>query len=109
MNVSDEELVKKVQAGDTESFSVLADRWADRAYNLALGMVKNAADAEEVVQEGFLNAYRALPRFRHGSLFGTWLFRIITNAALIRLRKSAREVFIEGPEDDDGHSDCLAP
>ncbi len=103
MQVSDEELVRKVQAGDAESFSVLADRWADRAYTLALGMVKNAADAEDVVQESFLNAYRALPRFKHGSLFGTWLFRIITNSALVRLRKSAREVFIEGPEDDDGH------
>ena len=103
MQVSDEELVRKAQVGDAESFSVLADRWADRAYNLALGMVKNAADAEEVVQESFLNAYRALPRFKLGSSFGTWLYRIITNAALIRLRKSAREVFIEETQENNGH------
>ncbi len=97
---SDEDLVLRVQKGDADSFSVLADRWADRAYNLALSMVKNTADAEEVVQEGLLNAFRALPRFKHGSSFGTWLYRIITNAALIRLRKSAREVFLDGADED---------
>jgi RNA polymerase sigma-70 factor (ECF subfamily) len=100
VNLSDEELVTRVQNGDGDAFSLLADRWADRAYNLALSMVKNTADAEEVVQEGFLNAFRALPRFKHGSSFGTWLYRIITNAALVRLRKSAREVFLDGADED---------
>jgi RNA polymerase sigma-70 factor (ECF subfamily) len=102
VRLSDEELVTRVQGGDADSFSVLADRWADRAYNLALSMVKNTADAEEVVQEAFLSAYRALPRFQRGSSFGTWLYRIVTNAALVRLRKTAREVFLNGPEEAAG-------
>jgi RNA polymerase sigma-70 factor (ECF subfamily) len=100
--VSDDQLVERAQGGDTGAFSALADRWADRAYNLALSMVKNVDDAEEVVQESFLNAYRALPRFRRGSAFGTWLYRIVTNMALVKLRKSAREVFLEGPDEENG-------
>jgi RNA polymerase sigma-70 factor (ECF subfamily) len=103
MRVSDEELVTRVQGGDTESFSELADRWADHAYGLALSIVKKPEDAEDVVQEAFLSAFRSIPRFKHGSTFGTWLYRIVTNAALVRIRKSAREVFLDGPEEDNGH------
>lgn len=102
MELSDEELASRTQAGDKEAFAVLVDRWADRSYNLAVRMVKNVEDAEDVVQEGFFNAYRALPRFKHGSTFGTWLYRIITNTALVKMRKSAREVFLDGAEGDDG-------
>jgi RNA polymerase sigma-70 factor (ECF subfamily) len=103
MRVSDEELVTRVQGGDTESFSELADRWADRAYGLALSIVKKPEDAEDVVQEAFLSAYRSIPRFKHGSTFGTWLYRIVTNTALVKIRKSAREVFLDGPEEGNGH------
>ncbi|MCK4546117.1 MAG: RNA polymerase sigma factor RpoE, partial [Candidatus Eisenbacteria sp.] len=76
MEISDGELVSRVQGGDREAFSLLADRWADRSYNLALSIVKKPEDAEDAVQEAFLKAYRSLPRFRHGSTFGTWLYRI---------------------------------
>jgi RNA polymerase sigma-70 factor (ECF subfamily) len=99
--VSDEQLVLRAQDGQKEAFALLVDRWADRAYNLASSMVKRPEDAEDVVQEAFLNAYRSLPRFRGTSRFGTWLYRIVANTALLKLRKSAREVFLDGPDEED--------
>lgn len=99
---TDEALVVSAQQGEKEAFAVLVDRWGDRSYNLALRILKNADDAEEVVQEAFLNAYRSLDRFKHGSTFGTWLYRIVTNTALVKMRKSTREVFLDGPDNGNG-------
>jgi RNA polymerase sigma-70 factor (ECF subfamily) len=102
MDVSDEVLVERAQRGETKAYAMLVDRWADRAYNLALRMLKNVEDAEDAVQEAFLKAYRALPRFRGGSAFGTWFYRIVTNTALLKMRRSAREVFVEVSDEPNG-------
>lgn len=63
-------------------------------YNVAYRMMGTHADAEEVVQDAFLSAYRARDRFRGGSQVTTWLYRITVNAALMRLRKKSRKVEI---------------
>lgn len=63
------------------------ERHSSTVYNLALRLMKDPHEAEEVLQETFINAFRALPRFEGRSQLGTWLYRIAYNAALMRLRK----------------------
>src|SRR5438132_4141901 len=76
--------VERAQAGDQEAFRMLVERHRDRAYGLALRIVRSPADAEDVAQEAFSRAWRALPRFRGESAFGTWLHRIVARRALDR-------------------------
>jgi RNA polymerase sigma-70 factor, ECF subfamily len=68
------------------AFETLVERYRSRVYSLALRMLQNPTDAEEVVQETFLSAYQNLPRFRGESQFGSWLHRICANFCLMRLR-----------------------
>ena len=77
----DAELVARARARDTEAFRALVDRHRDRAYTLALRMLRSPGDAEEVTQDALVRAWTALPQFRGESSFGTWLHRIVVNAA----------------------------
>ncbi|MBN1826142.1 MAG: sigma-70 family RNA polymerase sigma factor [Candidatus Eisenbacteria bacterium] len=83
---TDEELVRRCLAGDRDSFAFLVDRHKDRVFWLVRRTAGNE-EAEDLTQETFLRAYRALPRFRGESLFGTWLYTIARNIALSHLRK----------------------
>jgi RNA polymerase sigma-70 factor (ECF subfamily) len=87
----DMDLVLKAQAGDYESFEQLVSRHSAKTYALALGMLRNNSDAEEVVQDTFLNVFQRLNTFRGDSAFTSWLYRIAANNALMRLRKRKRE------------------
>ena len=82
-------LVQAAQAGSTEAFGELVRLHQRRAYAVARAIVGSHEDAEDVVQEGFLHAYRALGRFIAGQPFGAWVNRIVANAAfdLTRRRK----------------------
>ena len=75
---------------DDETFSAIVEQYTGFAYNIAYRMVNNPADAEDVVQEAFLSAYRAKDRFRGDAQVTTWLYRIVVNAALMRLRRERR-------------------
>lgn len=68
--------------GDHAALETLLRRHRDAAYRVALRICLNPADAEDVAQEAFVRAWRALPRFRADSAFSTWLYRIVTNVAL---------------------------
>jgi RNA polymerase sigma-70 factor, ECF subfamily len=81
----DRELVRRAQAGDGAAFRRLVDRHADRAYALALRIVRSASDAEEVAQDAFVRAWRGLPRFRGDSAFSSWLYRIVARRAFDRV------------------------
>ena len=70
-----------------EDFSVVVEKYSDMAYNIALRMLRNPSDAEDAVQEAFLAAYRAFPTFKGQSKVSTWLYRIVVNACLMKLRK----------------------
>ena len=119
-SASDERsLVARAQAGDETAFRELVERHKDRAYGLALRIVRSPADAEEVAQDGFVRAWLALPRFRGESRFSTWLHRIVARRALDRAeilkRRGAREAAMEDiPEAESaatgasGSSDSLA-
>ena len=71
-------------------FDIIVEEHSDFVYNVAYRMMGNAEDAEDVAQEAFISAYRARGRFRGDSKVTTWLYRITTNAALMRLRKEKR-------------------
>jgi len=71
---------------DYGTFESLVEEYADRVYNVALRITGNGADAEDAMQEAFLSAYRAWSTFRGESKPSTWLYRVATNAALMRVR-----------------------
>ena len=90
-DVSDSALMSAAQQGDYEAFERLVERYRDRVFRLAYGMTKSQSDAEEVVQEAFLNLFKSLSRFRGDSAPGSWIYRIAANAALMRLRQQRRK------------------
>jgi RNA polymerase sigma-70 factor (ECF subfamily) len=87
---SDRELVERAQRGEGAAFAELVQRHQRQLYRLALRMTGSEADAQEVLQEAFLNAYQKLPNFRGEAQFSSWLYRIAANSALMRLRRKRR-------------------
>src|SRR5262249_20763448 len=86
------EWVERAQRGDEHAFEQLVDYFKDRAYGLALRILRSPADAEEAASDGFVRAWAALPRFRGESSFSTWLYRIVARcsfdrAAVLRSRR----------------------
>ncbi len=90
--VSDEALVKRAKRGDGSAFGELMRRYQNKIYRLARRMTQTDEDAEDVVQEAFVKAFRSLRGFREKSRFSTWLYRITVNLALMKLRKRKPEV-----------------
>lgn len=90
----DSVLLARAKSGDALAFEQLVERHRDQVFGLASRMLNSADDAAEVSQEAFLAAYRHLPEFRGDSAFGSWVYRIAANYALMRLRhrKVANEV-----------------
>src|SRR6476620_6506907 len=86
---SDETLVARAAAGDDSAFETIVTRYQARVFRLACRLTSDTA-APDVLQETFLQVYRHLPSFRGESQFGTWLYRIASNAALMHRRASAR-------------------
>lgn len=80
--VHDVTLVEAAQAGDAAAFEALVTRHQTAVYRVALRMLGNDADAQDAAQDAFVDAWRGLDRFRHGSRFSTWLYRIVTNCCL---------------------------
>jgi RNA polymerase sigma-70 factor (ECF subfamily) len=87
-------LVRRAQRGDRGAFDEIVRLHTDRVYAVALRITRNPSDAEDVLQETFLNAYRALDRFGGRSTVSTWLHRIAANAALdvVARRRAARSL-----------------
>ena len=83
-------------------FSEMVESYADFAYNVAYRMLRNVEDAEDAVQEAFISAYRAFPTFKGQSKVSTWLYRIVVNACLMKIRKekSRTKYFLETGYDD---------
>jgi RNA polymerase sigma-70 factor, ECF subfamily len=87
VSADDHRLIADCLQGRTEAFTKLVRRYQDRLYNAIYRVVDNAEDAQDVVQEAFLNAYQALDSFKGDALFFTWLYRIAFNAAVSLRRK----------------------
>ncbi len=90
-------LLARAQAGDREALARLLVRYGGQAYRLALGIVHNHHDAEDVMQESHLNAFRHLAQFRGESRFATWLMTIVARQAVtaVRRRSLRREISLE--------------
>ena len=85
--VRDNELVSRAKRGDRRAFGELVNRYQTKIYRLARRMTATDEDAEDVLQEAFVKAYRSLTMFEGRSKFSTWLYRITVNLALMKLRK----------------------
>lgn len=85
--LSETDLLQALRSGNQTAYGELVERFSPTVYNLALRMMGDREEAEEVLQETFLSAFKAVDRFEGRSQLGTWLYRIAYNAALMRLRK----------------------
>jgi RNA polymerase sigma-70 factor (ECF subfamily) len=86
----DEELVARARHKDFAAFEELMDRYEDKVFRLAYRFVRNESEAKEVLQDTFLSVWRKLDTFKGDAQFGSWVYRVAANAALMRLRAQRR-------------------
>lgn len=91
-------LVMRAARGEQDAFRVLVERYQHLVYTLALRMVKRPEDAQDVAQETFLSAWKALPKFRMDAQFSTWIYRLTVNAATDLLRRRREEQSLDDEE-----------
>jgi len=89
---NDHEIISQVLNGNQKAYAMLVDRYQNYVFTLALRFTKNREDAEEVAQDIFVKAYRALADFKGNSKFSTWLYTIVNNTCITFLRKKRLEV-----------------
>lgn len=98
MEGNDLELVEQTRAGNTDAFRELVERHSSRLFGVAYRLTGSEANADDVVQETLLRAYRNIHRFDARSQVGTWLYRIAVNCSMDLMRKEARRTARETPE-----------
>jgi RNA polymerase sigma factor (sigma-70 family) len=91
-NIIRDELVERCKQGDTQSFQTLYQKYSKAMFNTSLRIVNNTADAEDVLQESFLDAFRSLHDFHYRSTFGAWLKKIVINKSINILRKRRNDL-----------------
>jgi RNA polymerase sigma-70 factor (ECF subfamily) len=108
---SEQRLIQRAQKGEQEAFSALVNQHERYVYNLALRILNDEHEAQDLAQEAFLRAWMALPNFRGQSQFRTWLYRIVTNLCYNRLPNLRRsladlgdDVVADIPEMDTSHT-----
>ena len=90
MTTNDQHYINLIIDGDTNAFSVLVDRYKDLVFTLALRMLKNREEAEEVSQDTFIKVYKSLNKFKGDSKFSTWVYKVAYNTCLDRLKKNKK-------------------
>ena len=101
MSDQDYDVVQRILAGEKRAYTELVDRHKDKALALAVRMLKNRQDAEEALQDAFVRAFKALPRFEWKSSFSTWLYRIVYNVCATNLSKRGDEHHVSLDEDNE--------
>ncbi|MDC7999610.1 sigma-70 family RNA polymerase sigma factor [Aequorivita todarodis] len=81
-------IINQIIGGDTQAFAVLVDRYKDLVFTLALRMLKNREEAEEVSQDTFIKVYKALAKFKRESKLSTWVYKVAYNTCLDRIKKN---------------------
>jgi RNA polymerase sigma-70 factor (ECF subfamily) len=102
VSADDHRLIAECLQGRTAAFGELVCRYQDRLFNTVYRLVDNAEDAQDVVQEAFLNAYQSLDTFKGDSQFYTWLYRIAFNTAISLKRKQKAAVSMHTVKEDGG-------
>ena len=87
-----EKIIARTRRGDADAFEQLVVAYREQVFRLALRMCGSEADADEVAQEAFLSAWKALPNFRGESQFSTWLYQLTTHAAIDLMRREKRQI-----------------
>ncbi len=90
MATNDQILISQIIAGDTNAFTLLVDRYKDLVFTLALRMLKNREEAEEVSQDTFIKTYRSLHKFKGDSKFSTWIYKVAYNSCLDQIKKNKK-------------------
>ena len=89
--IEGEEFIHKLKNNDEEAFNLLVKTLQDRIYNLALRIVRNVEEAEEILQETFLSVFDKIDSFQGKSKLSTWIYAIASNAALSKIRKKSND------------------
>jgi RNA polymerase sigma factor (sigma-70 family) len=105
--VSDQEIIESVKKGNHSDYAILIDRYKNKAYSMLTRMLKNRMEAEEVLQDCFLKAFKGLNNFKGDSKFSTWFYKIVYNSALSRLSIQKRKTESEMSSVDD-HFDLIS-
>jgi len=84
-------LVERLKAGESKAFKEFVSIYETKIYNLALRILRNSQDAEDVLQEVFLSVFKSISKFDGRSNLSTWIYKIVTNASLMKLRKDKRK------------------
>ena len=98
---TDREVIKRVQAGDTALYEIIMRRYNQRLYRVARAILRDDAEAEDVIQDAYVRAYQHLDQFAGDAPFSSWLTSIAVHEALRRLRLRKRNQPLEGPEHDE--------
>ena len=98
-------LIERAKKGDRLAISELVNKYSERIYNLALRILRNHEDEEDILQETFLTVIEKLDQFDGRSQFFTWVYRIATNASLMKLRK--KKVVFQKMDDNDDFQDSI--
>ena len=99
---TDLELIRRVQQGETAAFDELMMRYNQAVYRLAYSLVRNHADANDISQDTFIRAYRAIGRFDEQYRFYTWLHRICVNLCFTMLKRAGRQKLVSLPGSEPG-------
>ncbi|MEE9432086.1 MAG: sigma-70 family RNA polymerase sigma factor [Melioribacteraceae bacterium] len=94
-NISDIEIIESVLKGNESDYTLIIERYKDRAFSLLSNMLKNKLDAEEALQDSFIKAFRSLNTFRKDSKFSTWFYKIVYNTGLTIATNKKRKLQME--------------
>ncbi len=101
MNDQDHAVIQRVLGGEKKAYAELVERHKDRALTLAVRILRNREDAEEALQDAFVRAFNALPRFEWKSSFSTWFYRIVYNVCVSGLSKRDKKQRVSIDEEDE--------
>jgi RNA polymerase sigma-70 factor (ECF subfamily) len=98
--ISDDEVIKKVLAGEKAFYELLMRRYNQKVYRVIAGYLSNKEDVEDVMQDAYIKAYQKLYQFKFNSSFSTWFIRIAINEALGKLRQDAKHLKFKGASEE---------
>jgi RNA polymerase sigma-70 factor (ECF subfamily) len=108
MTEQDEDIVRRIRGGEVRAYSILVDRYKERAMTLACRLLRNRHEAEELVQDAFVRAYRGLDRYRGDARFGTWFYRILYNVCMSAIRSHRQDPEAINLEEELPRLECSA-